>query len=618
MLEYDDSGFYYFSLTLLTFILAPPSVSILHQVLSVVVPRKSLSSARTSGERQKEAALRQDAKLLKKPRFMATLLGTILGWALWYYLLSSMSGDLMIASFDPHAILGITEGAPDRAIKKSYRALSLKYHPDKNPGNKMAEDMFLKISRAYEALTVPEAMENWRKYGNPDGKQNMAVSIALPTFLLDKNWHNVILIVYLIVMVVVIPAIVAVWYNRSKKYGEKDVMYASYGWYNHMLTNKSSVQQMPEVFAGSAELREANKPSPEEAQELAQLYALFVKHRAVMPKPRYEKAKGVTKGALMLFAHFTNKELKGKKLIDQQRKMLVMSPGLLEAVIELAWTRRWLTATLNAINFSQYLVQGLWVGDSPLMQLPNIGKAEVTALDNESKGKTSLAQYLKLSSEDQMKNLKDLLSENEMRELKKVISTMPRIDVKVSCYVDDEKEIAEGDMVAIKIELTRQHVPEGGKAKPVFSPRFPAGREEVWRILLGSARGNMIYGSDKITSQARCVSKELRMMAPKKPCTVELDVYIKSDSYIGLDQKHTVRFDVVSASNLPVYKPHPEDVELDNEPTLFEQVMQAYDESDSDEDDEDQDKDGVAKGSKSSGENGTNKQVGDMTTTTPH
>ncbi len=46
--------------------------------------------------------------------------------------------------------------------------------------------------------------------------------------------------------------------------------------------------------------------------------------------------------------------------------------------------------------------------------------------------------------------------------------------------------------------------------------------------------------------------------------------------------------------------------------------MQAYDESDSDEDDEDQDKDGVAKGSKSSGENGTNKQVGDMTTTTPH
>ncbi len=113
---------------------------------------------------------------------------------------------------------GIDEGAPERAIKKSYRALSLKYHPDKNPGNKMAEDMFLKITQAYQALTVPQARENWQKYGNPDGKQPMEVSIALPTFLLDKNWHNVILIVYLIAMVVVIPAIVAVWYNQSKKY----------------------------------------------------------------------------------------------------------------------------------------------------------------------------------------------------------------------------------------------------------------------------------------------------------------------------------------------------------------------------------------------------------------
>ncbi len=46
--------------------------------------------------------------------------------------------------------------------------------------------------------------------------------------------------------------------------------------------------------------------------------------------------------------------------------------------------------------------------------------------------------------------------------------------------------------------------------------------------------------------------------------------------------------------------------------------MQAYDESDSDEDDEDQDKDGAAKGSKPSDDNGINKQVGDMTTMTPH
>lgn len=48
-------------------------------------------------------------------------------------------------------------------------------------------------------------MKNWQEFGNPDGKQPMEVSIALPTFLLEKEHHNTILIIYLIAMVVIIP-----------------------------------------------------------------------------------------------------------------------------------------------------------------------------------------------------------------------------------------------------------------------------------------------------------------------------------------------------------------------------------------------------------------------------
>lgn len=40
---------------------------------------------------------------------------------------------------------------------------------------------------------------------------------------------------------------VAMWYARSKKYGEKNVMYDSYGWYNHMLSDSSQMKHMPEV-----------------------------------------------------------------------------------------------------------------------------------------------------------------------------------------------------------------------------------------------------------------------------------------------------------------------------------------------------------------------------------
>lgn len=77
---------------------------------------------------------------------------------------------------------------------------------------------------------------------------------------------------------------------------------------------------------------------------------------------------------------------------------------------------------------------------------------------------------------------------------------------------------------------------------------------------------------------------QVKMMAPNKPGTVKLDVFVKSDSYIGLDQQKAVEFQVICAGTLPQYEPHPDDLELDNEPTLFEQVMQQYDDETDSED----------------------------------
>ena len=53
---------------------------------------------------------------------------------------------------DYYSVLGVSEDASDTEIKKAYRKLALKYHPDKNPGDKKAEEKFKKISEAYYAL----------------------------------------------------------------------------------------------------------------------------------------------------------------------------------------------------------------------------------------------------------------------------------------------------------------------------------------------------------------------------------------------------------------------------------------------------------------------------------
>ena len=62
-------------------------------------------------------------------------------------------------------ILEIPSDADEDAIKKAYRRLAVKYHPDKNPGNKEAEEKFKKISHAYEILGNREKRQMYDQYG---------------------------------------------------------------------------------------------------------------------------------------------------------------------------------------------------------------------------------------------------------------------------------------------------------------------------------------------------------------------------------------------------------------------------------------------------------------------
>ena len=56
-------------------------------------------------------------------------------------------------TFDPYEVLGIDDESTERQIKKAFRKLSVKYHPDKNKGNEEAKEKFQEISKAYEILS---------------------------------------------------------------------------------------------------------------------------------------------------------------------------------------------------------------------------------------------------------------------------------------------------------------------------------------------------------------------------------------------------------------------------------------------------------------------------------
>lgn len=73
-----------------------------------------------------------------------------------------------MANKDYYEVLGIQKGASDDEIKKAFRKLAIKYHPDKNQGDKEAEQKFKEINEAYQVLSDPEKRAHYDQFGTAD------------------------------------------------------------------------------------------------------------------------------------------------------------------------------------------------------------------------------------------------------------------------------------------------------------------------------------------------------------------------------------------------------------------------------------------------------------------
>ena len=78
-----------------------------------------------------------------------------------------------MAKRDFYEILGVAKNSSEEEIKKSYRKLAMKYHPDRNPDSKESEEKFKEVKEAYEMLTNPEKREAYDRYGHAGVDPNM-------------------------------------------------------------------------------------------------------------------------------------------------------------------------------------------------------------------------------------------------------------------------------------------------------------------------------------------------------------------------------------------------------------------------------------------------------------
>lgn len=71
-----------------------------------------------------------------------------------------------MAKRDYYEVLGVAKGAPADEIKKSYRKIAMQFHPDRNPGNKEAEEKFKEAAEAYDVLSTPDKRAQYDRFGH--------------------------------------------------------------------------------------------------------------------------------------------------------------------------------------------------------------------------------------------------------------------------------------------------------------------------------------------------------------------------------------------------------------------------------------------------------------------
>ena len=383
-----------------------------------------------------------------------------------------------MSNFDPYEILGIPLGSSKSDVKKAYHKLSIVLHPDKETGD---EKSFVRLTKAYKALTDDDARKNWEKYGNPDGPGAMSFGIALPSWIVEKENSVWVLGLYALVFMVALPIAVGTWWYRSIRFsGDKVLLDTTqlYFYFFHKTPNMA-LKRVIMILAASLEFdKRHNAQVPERPTDNEEVPSLI----KLLPHLN-EKCKEVplcrnysVKARAMIHAHLSRLPLNPNTLEKDRQFIIKKCPYLVNEMVSvvnqlimLAYAGRISGQKLppietieNCMKLAPMIIQGLWEFKSPLLQLPHITEDHLKYFVNKKRYIKSVQQFAKLSAEESRSLLRDL-SDQEYQNIMKVMGKMPLIDFSIRCeVVDDENSnvVTAGAIVTVTVNLLRRSMNE--------------------------------------------------------------------------------------------------------------------------------------------------------------
>lgn len=154
------------------------------------------------------------------------------------------------------------------------------------------------------------------------------------------------------------------------------------------------------------------------------------------------------------------------------------------------------------------LVQGMWKDDDAYMQLPLVDYDKLKKFKQKNKF-TPFDTYCRMTKEQrQAMGMYEIPKEFEDSE--KVIPCFPVIDCELTIFVDGEKEIAVGDIVTIKLQITHTNLKDNESLGYVHSNKFPFLKHSTWYLVFTDEQENEIKGMEKLIIKEKVHIKEIK------------------------------------------------------------------------------------------------------------
>jgi translocation protein SEC63 len=607
LLGYDDTAFYYFASSVVLVVAVPWTISAIYNLIfpgeaqiQQDFPKKSkvgstFKYCQSAEMREKIEVARREARKFNVGSCMGFCkFGTIAFlWILLYVFTLQMGQETEIKRFDPFKILGVEVGANASQIKKAYRELSKIYHPDKNPDDPLAQARFIEITKANTALTDEGAKANYEKYGNPDGPQTSKVGVGLPSFLLEKDNHLMILCAFFFLLLILVPATFICYYQRTKSYAQNGVMIETMQFMGYYITDATRVKNCPELLAASLESRSMPGRASDN-NDMKPVMKEVLEHA----KRKYQ-APIIIKNSVLIWAHMQRRhEFMSPELRQDCDQLLKYSMKITQAMIEIACMWEWFFTAQAMIEFRRSLVQALDVKSSQLLQIPHFNEESLKHAQRGKNSVSTLTDFISKAPEER-KGLANMQPQ-ELADIEAFIQHVSDMEVTAKVEVEDEQSMVVFDVATVTITMVRKNLQDNEAIGPVHAPLFPEPKFEEWWLFLveGGSATTRIIASQRIRNTEKEVEEKMRFQL-SRPGKHQLVLHAMCDSYAGLDKKVELNFNVSTEDEVKreVFV-HPEDEELDLQPTLFQQFMGDFNQEEEESEEEEEDKDKADKGSK--------------------